>query len=443
VSEETNKVLIYSGPSLDDDSIREQIPEAIVKGPVRQGDFISDAMEYEPTHVIILEGAFHQSLSVWHKEIVWGLQIAGIKAIYGAASMGALRAADLANFGMIGFGKIFQWYFEGVITDESEVAAIYHQAQGRYVSLTTPLVNVRGALLKGLETGLLEHEEAEEIFAKTRAIHWTKRTPAALERLDPRLALLLASHNQKAIDALGLICTFRSLVPAENYIKLDQRALSGLFSTQFERDRSVYVAGREVRLQDLDAFITLHDQDYEQHTVDADNRTLALLLADIYRIQISPMELDAEWRRFNLRMGLRSLQEHDKWLRDNHCNGLELCRILGEEARLRKLRRALMTKSGPRRRTQRLLDYLKLSRQYHYWTVAAARREEMIQKAGAEEALHFGGEIDVSQMLTENAKRTGQSITLPLHEYITEMGFGSIRELMVALARDHLADDNA
>lgn len=438
------RVLIYAGPSLDADTIRDRIPDAIIKGPVKQGDFISDAMEYEPSHILIVEGAFHQNLSLWHKEIVWGLQIAGIKGIYGAASMGALRAADLANYGMIGCGRIYQWYFEGVILDESEVASLYHQTEdGYWVSLTVPLVNVRAALLKGLETGLLDYEEAEEIFAQARSIHWTARSPASMESLDPRLGLVLAAHNQKKIDALELICTFRDLRRLEPALQLDQSALSGLFSAQFERDRAIYVGAREVKLQDLDAFITLHDQDYEEHTRDSDNRTLALFLADIYRITATATELDAEWRRFSLRMGLRSLEEHNKWLRDNHMNGMELCRVLGEEARLRKLRRALMTRSGPRRRTQRLLDYLKLGRQYVYWTTAAARHEEIIHNAGAEEALHFGGELDISQMLTEHAKRAGQTISLPLSEYITEMGFGSIRELMVALARDHLADDDA
>jgi hypothetical protein len=438
------KVLVYTGPSLDPESIREQIPDAIIKGPVRQGDFISDAMEYEPTHVLIIEGEFHQSLSLWHKEIVWALQIPGIKAIYGAASMGALRAADLADYGMIGCGRIFQWYFEGVITDESEVAASYHQTKdGNYVSLTVPLVNVRGALLKGLETGLIDPLEADELFSLARSILWSSRSLKMLEGFDSRLGLLLASHNQKAIDALELVCTFRSLQKLEGHKQLEQDALSGLFSAQFERDRSVYVNGRELKLQDLDAFITLHDQDYEEHTKDADNRVLALFLADIYRISYTPEELDDEWRRFSVRMGLRSLQEHDAWLRQNHMNGRELVRVLGDEVRLRKLRRALMTRSGPRRRTQRLLDYLKLSRQYPYWSVAAARHEELVKRAGAEEALQFGGQLDVSLMLSEHAKRSGQTISLSLEDYVKEMGFGSIRELMVALARDRLADQDA
>lgn len=434
------KVLIFTGPSLDQESIREVLPEAIILPPARQGDIISNMMEYEPTHVLLIEGAFHQSLSVWHKELAWALQIPGVKGVYGAASMGALRAADLADFGMIGSGKIFHWYYEGVTYDESEVAAVYSETAKGFVSYTVPLVNVRGALLKAIELELLKPEAAEEIFAKARAIHWTERTKRALDNLDcTALMVALESHDQKKIDALELLYKFRDLKPVEGFTPLTEEALSLLFSAQFERDRAVFVGSRPLKLQDLEAFVVLHDQEYEEHAAAADNRTLALLLADIYRISASAPELNDEWQRFNIRMNLRSLQEHDAWLRQNHMNGKELVRVIGEEVRLRKLRRALMTRSGPRRRTQRLLDYLKMTQRYRYWANAAARHEEQLAAVGGEETLLFG-QADVSLLLTEHAKKAGLTITLSLEEYVREMGFGTIRELMVALARDKLAD---
>lgn len=437
-----DKILVYSGPSLDAETIREHLPRAIIRPPAKQGDLISDLMHFEPTHVLLIEGTFHQSLSVWHKEIVWALQVPGIKGIYGASSMGALRAADLAPFGMIGSGRIFRWYYEGVIFDESEVASTYAERHdGQLMALTIPLVNVRGALLKALELGFIEEDEAQDIFARAGAIHWTERTPRALESLSsPVLVEMLKAHNQKAIDALELLFTYQNLGQVEGVIRPTQDALSLLFSAQFERDRSVWVGDTSLKLQDLDAFITLHDQEYLQHSQDADNRILALLLADIYRIGTTNEELDAEWRRWNIQHNLRSLEEHDRWIREHHMNGKEFVRLLAEEVRLRKLRRALMVRAGPRRRTQRLLDYLKLSNQYVYWTRAAARHEAQVQRKGAEETLHFGGQPDVAKLLEDHAKRAGLTISTSLEDYVREQGFGSVRELMVALARDRLAD---
>lgn len=437
---EEERVLIYTGPSLDHDSCREQVPNAIIKPPLKQGDFISDLMELQPSHVLIVDGTFHQSLSIWHKEIVWALQIPGVKAVYGSSSMGALRAADMANFGMIGSGKIFEWYFEGAIIDESEVASMFTPTpKGELIATTVPLVNVRGALLKGLEDDVIEPDQAEEIFSQAAAIHWTRRTTRALEPIGPLLELL-GVHDQKKIDALELVCTFRELKPLEDAIKPTEESLSLLFSAQFERDRSVMVSGRPLKLQDLDGFISLHSQEFEEFTEASDNRILALFLADIYRISFTNAELDAEWRRWNIKRGLRSLAEHEQWMRDNHVNGRELCRLLGEEIRLRKLRRALMVRCGPRRRTQRFLDYLKLIGQYKYWTHAAARHEELLAASGGESALQFGGEVNVAMLLAEHAKSSGQVIAASLEDYVAEMGFGTLRELLVALTRDKLSD---
>jgi hypothetical protein len=435
----TEKVLIFTGPSLDHETIREVLPEAIILPPARQGDVISNLMEYEPSHVLLLEGLFHSSLSVWHKELAWSMLIPGVKGVYGAASMGALRAADLADYGMIGSGKIFHWFYEGVTFDESEVSALYVEGPGgSFKSYTVPMVNVRGALLKGLEENLLSAEEAQEIFTHAAAIHWTERTERTLAEY-PILLEILKGHNQKAIDALELLYTFRDLKPVEGYTPITEEALSLLFSAQFERDRTVFVGARAVKLQDLEAFVMLHDQEYEEHLAAADDRVLALLLADIYRISVTVAEIDDEWRRFSVRMGMRSLAEHDQWMRENHVNGKELARLIGDEVRLRKLRKALMTRSGPRRRTQRLLDYLKLTKRYRYWSNAAARHEEQISSVGGEETLYFG-QTDVSLLLSEHAKKAGLTITLSLEDYVREMGFGTVRELMVALARDKLAD---
>lgn len=434
------KVLIYAGPSLDSESILEVIPDAIIKPPAKQGDIISDVMHYEPTHVLLIEGVFHQNLSVWHKELVWAMQIPGVRAVYGAASMGALRAADMSDFGMIGCGKIFAWYNEGVITGEEEVAASYVARDSHLIAATIPLVDVRGALLKGLEDELFEDQEVEDLLARAGAIHWTERTLRAIWELSPALENLVRTHSQKAIDALQLIHTFRDLLPEEHAVRPTEESLSILFNAGFDRDRSVIVGDQAIRLQDLEAYITLHDQDYEQHTEDADHRTLSLFLADIYRINCTKEEIDGEWRRFSVRMGLRSLGDHEKWLKDNHCNGRELLRLMIENCRLRKLRRALMTRSGPRRRTQRLLDHLKLSRQYEYWAMGAAHHEKAIAQAGAEETLYFGGRADVSQMLNSHMKRHGLTLTMSLEDYCQEMGFSSVRELMCALARDRLGD---
>jgi hypothetical protein len=79
-------------------------------------------LQYSPKQIVLIDGVFHQSLAVWHKEIVYAL-LEGIVCI-GAASMGALRAAELWRYGMVGVGKIFEMYRDGE-EDDSLVAMTF------------------------------------------------------------------------------------------------------------------------------------------------------------------------------------------------------------------------------------------------------------------------------------------------------------------------------
>ena len=92
--EGVDKILVYLGPSLPLTKAREILPEAVYRPPAKQGDILSDVVNLSPTHIILIDGEFKQNLSPWHKEIVYALQHPGVKGVYGAASMGALRARD-------------------------------------------------------------------------------------------------------------------------------------------------------------------------------------------------------------------------------------------------------------------------------------------------------------------------------------------------------------
>jgi hypothetical protein len=99
--------------------------------PASHGDILRSVLEFSPKQVVLIDGVFHQSLAVWHKEIVFAL-LEGIVCI-GAASMGALRAAELWRYGMIGVGKIFEMYKAGE-EDDSLVAMTFDSETYRPLS---------------------------------------------------------------------------------------------------------------------------------------------------------------------------------------------------------------------------------------------------------------------------------------------------------------------
>ncbi len=99
---------VFAGPTISRDEVRAAADAGIVcLPPVAQGDLYRIA-QGRPGAIGIIDGYFEGALSVWHKEILWAMA-EGIH-VFGSASMGALRAAELHAFGMRGIGPIFEAY---------------------------------------------------------------------------------------------------------------------------------------------------------------------------------------------------------------------------------------------------------------------------------------------------------------------------------------------
>jgi hypothetical protein len=113
--------IIYAGPTLYGLPIL-KLPGELWLPPASQGDVLRGVIEKKPRQIVLIDGLFHQNLSVWHKEIVYAL-LEGVVCI-GASSMGALRAAEMHRYGMIGVGKIFEMYRDGE-EDDSLVAMTF------------------------------------------------------------------------------------------------------------------------------------------------------------------------------------------------------------------------------------------------------------------------------------------------------------------------------
>ncbi|WP_442815024.1 TfuA-like protein [Streptomyces sp. NBC_01775] len=92
------------------------LPTALRYPPVRHGDLLA-SHACPGDLVLVIDGVFHSAAPVRHKEILW-LLARGV-AVAGAASMGALRAAELYPYGMRGVGRIFAMYQEGTIDSGS------------------------------------------------------------------------------------------------------------------------------------------------------------------------------------------------------------------------------------------------------------------------------------------------------------------------------------
>ena len=168
--------VIFAGPSLALGDA--ELPAGFVRQPpAGQGD-VYRAAKARPRAIGLIDGYFEGVPSVWHKEILWAM--ANGIAVYGGASMGALRAAELAPFGMIGVGRIFESYRDGIIEADDEVALLHGPAETGFAPLTEPLVNVRATCDAASAAGIVAGDEAQAIVTAAQAIFYKERTWRAI-----------------------------------------------------------------------------------------------------------------------------------------------------------------------------------------------------------------------------------------------------------------------
>jgi len=165
-------LVVFLGPSLPAAKARRIAPCRVLP-PARAGDVLAVLPE-RPLAIALVDGLFDTTPSVWHHEILLALD-AGV-AVFGAASMGALRAAELAAHGVVGVGRIFRWVRDGVIDDDAEVALLHGDAEHGYRPLTLPLANVRAAADAARAEGVVAPREARALVAAAAAIHYADRS---------------------------------------------------------------------------------------------------------------------------------------------------------------------------------------------------------------------------------------------------------------------------
>ena len=138
--------LVFIGPTLAADEARARLPDATILPPVAVGDLLRLVKKRGLRRIAIVDGYFERMAAVWHKEILLALE-RGI-AVWGASSMGALRAAELAPYGMIGVGSIYRAYARGTLVADDEVAVAHLPGEFGYRATSDALVNLRDGIAR-------------------------------------------------------------------------------------------------------------------------------------------------------------------------------------------------------------------------------------------------------------------------------------------------------
>lgn len=199
--------VVYLGPTLAREDA-ERILDADYLPPICRDD-LSKLPEHV-RYVGIIDGEFYQSLSVSPKEIL-KLMRRGV-TVFGASSMGALRAAETWTLGMIGVGQIFTMYRDGILDADDEVALIYEP--DTYRKRSEPLVNIRAALDVAAAASVIDEQEKNDLLLKMKSLYFPERSHRALQAMSPRLRDYFRAAplpDIKRDDALQLLHAMREM----------------------------------------------------------------------------------------------------------------------------------------------------------------------------------------------------------------------------------------
>lgn len=208
-------IVVFLGPSLPPAEAQEKLP-AIYCPPAARGDvYRATLLRPAPAAIAIIDGLFTQQAAVNHKEILWAMT-QGIH-VFGASSMGALRAAELADFGMVGIGQIYEQLRSGELEDDDEVAITHGPQETGYVPLSDAMVDMRAMFKAALAGGVISAATEDMLLQASKDCFYPERSYArslalAVQRgankgeLDEfRSWLPLNNRSQKRDDALRLL----------------------------------------------------------------------------------------------------------------------------------------------------------------------------------------------------------------------------------------------
>lgn len=449
---------VFAGPSLAAEEVARH--EGLVcLPPARQGDILRVARE-RPAVIGLIDGVFDGSTAPWHKEILWALQ-QGIH-VYGAASMGALRAAELHPFGMQGVGRIFEAYRDGLLEDDDEVAVLHGPPEMGHRPLSEAMVSLRETLAKAVAAGVLGSATAERLTSIAKEIFYQQRS---LERIleagtaqglpAAELADLRPWWRREAVDAKR--DDARALLQAVAAL-LEEEPAS--FAPDFEVERSdmwlavLAEAGAEEDDPDRallapwildEARLTLPDFKALQDA--ATLRLLSLREAERRGPAEAPDSKAEAFRRFRRERELVRLEDAQRWAQRNDLSPEAFDRLMEEEAKRAGL--DLAASSGL---AKQMLNELRLTGRYPDLAARAGRKRDRIRQLGYEdprpedvvrsdlpEGAALAKEMRAPAMLKWYfATRLQRPVPDDLSGYVAGLGLAGLDEFYRLVTREYL-----
>lgn len=447
-------VCVFTGPTLSPPDAR-RLLEAVYLPPAQQGDVYRAAIRHRPRAMGLVDGYFRQAPAVWHKEILWAMA-QGIH-VFGSGSMGALRAAELAPFGMRGVGRVFEAYRDASLPpyetepfeDDDEVAVLHGPAETGFAAVSEALVNVRCTLAAAAGARVITPATRDALARIGKALFYPDRSYQRLlargaeealpaTELDALRAWLPAGRvNQKRDDAVAMLVAIGELLasdpgpqrvdyvfePSEMWQRVVATALTGGSGPAAEP------SGVE-----RDALLDELRLDGPAYTLARRGAVLRMAAhRECERQRLAPDE-DARRRAsaaLRERSGALDRAATRRWLVENDLTPATFARLVDDEARLQRLD-AL---TGPWLDAF-VVDELRATGAYARYAERARDKQRVLARTGLDRpALDEWTRFRLSAWYFE--RHLQASIPDDIPAYATRVGFGDVDAFYRALLREY------
>ena len=384
-------IVVFAGPTISESEVLSQLG-CEVRPPVSHGDLIR-LMADPPQAIGIVDGYFEGAPSVWHKEILYAMD-QGVH-VFGASSMGALRAAELDTFGMQGVGTIYEWYRDGVIEDDDEVAVQHGPAEVGFLVASEPMVSIRATLGAACDAGVIVGDQqsllveiAKGQFYKLRS--WDGLIAAATGTVDASVLRRLESWlpenriDLKKADAIAMLEVMRDR--AESFATLFESSVRFEWTHVWDTAwRSLQVSGA-AGLSELERRVLDEVRLYADVYVDLRRNAIAAWLAEnTVDVEVTMDDARRALSAFRERAGLATREQLLVYLEENSLDEEALTRMMERRAMIEKMERAALDDWD--RLCRLMLDDLKLHGAYErrVWGVQRKLKHNLYEKSAAGE----------------------------------------------------------
>jgi hypothetical protein len=341
-------IVVFCGPTISAVEVSARLPGAIPLPPVEQGDVLRATVR-RPRAIAIIDGYFDQVPAVWHKEILWAMK-EGIH-VFGSSSMGALRAAELHQFGMIGVGAVFEAYRSGELTDDDEVAVAHGPPDSGYRAISTAMVDLRDRFTRAAAAGAIPASVADQLCAIAKGLWYPDRTlhavlAGAADVIEDRHVTAIRKFvdedalGLKARDAHALLDRLSEFSVADPpAFKVDYEVPRTLFFDALYNEVDRVMATRDDRAE-FDPEVVLWTG--ETMPVVRKQQLLRVLSrreAERIGIQLTPEEVSQTVNGFRHRYGLTDDDETQRWLSEADLSWAQFVEAMAEMTMVEKMER--------------------------------------------------------------------------------------------------------